>query len=409
MTSFTRIHRSRSNIVRHSSAFRPLWYSLAICLICMLVLSACGGSSTTTPTSKKGGNITVGLFADPITLDPLMSTSLYSSDVMSNIYDSLFKYNTKSQAQPFLVTSDQFITPTEFQMNLRTDVKFQDGTPFNADAVVFNIDRFINDKASPRYTNVEDFTSVKAITSSQVLITLKQPFGAIFDVLSGPVGEMLSPTAVKKLGSNLANDPANAGSGPFVFSKWVKGNYLQLKANSNYWLKDAQGVRLPYLQTITYRPITDGSVMYDNLQANQIQVATTMNPNDIAQMKSNPALTYRQIIGPGFNTIQLNTSAAPLNNVHVRQAIAWGINRQEILQNVYKNVGMVAQGPISPASWAYDKTFTSYNYNVNKAKAALSQAGVSKASFTMLISSGNPTITQEAQFIQSDYNLLVLR
>jgi peptide/nickel transport system substrate-binding protein len=371
----------------------------------MLLLSACGSgssSNTTSTTPKKGGDITVGLFADPITLDPLTSTSLYASDVMTNLYDSLFRYNTQTVLEPDLATSYKFITSTELQLILRTDVKFQDGTPFNAQAVVFNIERFLNDPASPRYTNVTDISAVKATSDSQVVINLKKPFGAILDVLAGPVGTILSPTAIKKLGSQLGNDPVGAGSGPFVFSKWIKSNYLKITANPNYWQKDAQGNKLPYLQSVTFKPITDGTVMYNNLQTNQIQIATSVNPNLVTQMKSNPALTYNQVIGPGFGTIQFNTAAAPLNNVHVRRAVAWGINRQEILQNVNKGVGMVANGPISPASWAFSKTYSSYSYNVNTAKSELAQAGVSKVSFNLIISSGSPTILQEAQFIQAE-------
>jgi peptide/nickel transport system substrate-binding protein len=92
----------------------------------------------------------------------------------------------------------------------------------------------------------------------------------------------------------------------------------------------------------------------------------------------------------------------PLNNVHVRRAIEWGINRPEILSNVLKNIGSVAQGPIPPPSWAYKKGFAPYSYNINNAKKELALAGVSHVAFTLLITSGSPLNTQEAQFIQSE-------
>jgi peptide/nickel transport system substrate-binding protein len=207
---------------------------------------------------------------------------------------------------------------------------------------------------------------------------------------------------VQQLGANLANGPVGAGSGPFLFSQWVKGNQLVIKRNPNYWQKDKDGVQLPYLQSITYRPITNDTVMFNNLEAGQIQVATNINANDLPQMKADNSMTYRQIIGPGFTAVYFNTTIAPLNNVHVRRAIAYALNRQEIVQNVLKNVGAPASVPFSPATWAYDKSFTGYSYNIAQAKAELAQAGLSKVSLTLAISSGNPTLTQEAQYIQSE-------
>ncbi|HEU5229991.1 MAG TPA: ABC transporter substrate-binding protein [Ktedonobacteraceae bacterium] len=387
---------------------RKVWAPLiAILLACIFVLAACGGQtppstgnqSSNTPT--KGGNIVEGLVAEPASMDPLTSASLYDADVMVNMYDTLLKYDVNSKIQPDLATSYTFASPTVLNLTLRNDVKFQDGTPFNADAVVFNISRFLNDPASPRFTDVAPIVSVQKTGDFQVQIKLKQPYAPMLNVLTGAVGTMLSPTAVKSLGKNLVNAPVNAGSGAFIFVEWIKGDHLLLKANPNYWKKDAQGNRLPYLQSIRFRTITNLQVMYNNLETAQVQIATGIDPNDVVQAKSNPTLTYRQVTSPGFSSIQLNVSQPPLNNVHVRRAIAYAINRQEILDHVLQGVGFVAKGPLSPASWAYDKNFAGITFDLNKAKAELAQSGVSNVSFPLVISSGNPTILQEAQFIQS--------
>jgi peptide/nickel transport system substrate-binding protein len=376
-----------------------------IFLACAFILSACGGSNSSpntgsTPT-KKGGNINVGLIAEPTTLDPLTSASLYDLDIMENMYDTLLKYDDKNALQPQLAASYSYASPTVLNLTLRTGVKFHDGTPFNADAVVFNLNRFIADKASPRATDVVDITSVNKVSDSQVQIKLKQPFAPLLSVLSGDVGMMLSPTAVQKLGSKLGNTPTDAGSGPFIFGEWIKGDHLQLKANPNYWKKDSDGTQLPYLQSIRYHTITNATVMYSNLETNQIQVASNIDPNNVAQIKANSSLTYKQIPSPGFQSLQLNIAQAPLNNVHVRRAIAFAVNRQEILDHVLKGVGFVAQGPLSPASWAYDKNYTGLSYDQAKAKAELAQSGQSNVSFTLTFTSGNPTTTQEVQFIQA--------
>ncbi len=373
-------------------------------LVGLTIFAACGnGTPTNSSSSAKGGNIVVGLISDPQTLDPLTSATLYDTDVMGNMYDTLFRYDAQSVLHPDLVSSYTYTTPTDLKLTLHTGITFQDGTPFNADAVIFNIERFLNDKASPRYSDVSVISALQKISDSQVEITLKKAYAPLLDKFTGQIGMMLSPTAVKKLGTSLPNAPVNVGSGPFQFVEWAKGDHLLLKANPHYWQKDAQGKQLPYLQSVRFRPITDPSVMYSNLQTNDIQIASNLNPNDVAQVQADKTLTYKQTAGPGFESLQINTSVSPFTNVHVRRALAWGINRQEIVSLALKNTASISQGPLSPASWAYDKSFVGFGYDPTKAKAELAQAGMPDGfSFTLKITSGNATQLQIAQLIQSE-------
>jgi len=183
----------------------------------------------------------------------------------------------------------------------------------------------------------------------------------------------------------------------------VKGSHLTVVRNPHYWMKDSQGGSLPYLQSIRYVPITNESVMYSNLQTGTINVAEVLGPNDVASAKSNPSLIYKQAPALSFFGIMLNTKAAPFDNVHIRRAIEWGVNRQEIVHTVLKDIGIVAQGPLSPASWAYSSSIAPYTYNISNAKSELAQGGKAGGiSFTLLIASGSPVIAQEAQFIQSE-------
>ncbi len=377
-----------------------------IFLIFAVMLVACGGqtSQTTSSTqSKAGGNISVGLNSDVVTLDPLKSSALVDRQVMLNLYDTLVKISPQNTILPDLATSWSYTTPTQLVFTLRTDVKFQDGTPFNADAVVFNIKRILATPSSPRYSEISSIKAIDAVDASHVQFTLKKAFTPLLATLTDRAGMMLSPTAVNKLGSGLSNGPVNVGSGPFMFGEWIKNDHLTIKRNPNYWLKDDQGNALPYLLSIRYRPITDGNVEFSNLETGNINVADTVDPNDVAAARSNSSLVYKQSPGLSFFGIMLNTKTAPFTNLHVRRAIEWGVNREEIVHSVFKDIGVVSQSPISPTSWAYDKNFAPYSYNTNKAKAELAQSGVSgNIAFTLLIPSGSPLNTQEAQFIQSE-------
>ncbi len=379
------------------------FFSLVAILCLVTILAACGGSTTTPNQSKFGGNIKVGLDADVTTLDPLQSSSLYDRQVMLNIYDTLVRLDANNTIVPDLATSWSYTSPTQLVFTLRTDVKFQDGTPFNADAVVFNINRILNTPTAPRYSEVSSVKSVTAVDASHVQFTLKKPFSPLLAALTDRAGMMLSPAVVAKLGSGLANGPVNAGSGPFIFKEWVKGDHLTVVKNPHYWMKDAQGNTLPYLQSIRYVPITNESVMYSNLETNNINVAEDLGPTEVAAAKSNASLVYKQEPGLSFFGFMLNTKAAPFNNVHIRQAIEWGVNRPEIVTTVLKGIGVVAQGPLSPVSWAYSSSIAPYSYNINNAKSELAQGGkASGVSFTLLITSGSPLNAQEAQFIQSE-------
>jgi len=375
-----------------------------ISLTLVTILAGCGGGSPSPNTqSKTGGNISVGLNADAVTLDPLKSSALVDRQVMLNIYDTLVKVNQQNSVVPNLATSWSYSTPTKLVFTLHSGVAFQDGTPFNADAVVFNINRILSTPSSPRHSEISSVQSVQAIDASHVQFNLKKAFSPLLAALTDRAGMILSPAAVQKLGTNLGNASTNAGSGPFMFGEWVKGDHLVINRNPHYWQKDAQGNALPYLQSIRYRPITNGSVMYSNLQTGTINAADSLDPNDVASVKSNSSLAYKQIAALSFFGIMLNTKAAPFQNAHVRRAVEWSVNRQEILTNVLKNIGVVAQGPISPSSWAYNSSFAPYTYNVNNAKSELSQGNVSgNISFTLLVASGSPLNVQEAQFIQSE-------
>ncbi len=379
------------------------FFSLVVILCLVTILTACGGGTTTTTSSKYGGNIKVGLDADVTTLDPLQSTSLYDRQVMLNIYDTLVRLGANNTIEPDLATSWSNPSPTQLVFTLRTDVKFQDGTPFNASAVVFNINRILNAPTAPRYSEISSVKSVMAVDSSHVQFTLKKPFSPLLAALTDRAGMILSPTAVQKLGSGLANAPVNAGSGPFMFKEWVKGDHLTIVKNPHYWMKDAQGNTLPFLQSIRYVPITNESVMYSNLETSTINVADDLGPTEVASAKSNSNLVYKQVPGLSFFGFMLNTKVAPFNNIHIRRAIEWGVNRPEIVNTVLKGIGVVAQGPLSPVSWAYSSSFSPYSYNINNAKSELAQGGkAGGVSFTLLITSGSPLNAQEAQFVQSE-------
>jgi peptide/nickel transport system substrate-binding protein len=385
-----------------SSGAWATWLGVLCALL--VVFAGCGSTSANQSNGPvTGGTITVGLNSDAVTMDPLKSSALVDREVMLNVYDTLVRVDAQNTVQPDLATAWMNTSPTQLVFTLRSDVKFQDGTPFNADAVVFNINRILQAAASPRKSELASVKSVEAVDTTHVQFNLKAAFAPLLATLTDRAGMMLSPAVVQASGADIANNPLQAGSGPFQFKEWVKNDHLTLERNPHYWQKDSAGRALPYLSKVIYKGITDGNVMATNLSTATIQIAQGLSPQAVASAKTNPSLIYKQIPGLSFFGIMLDTKKAPLDDVHVRRAIAWAVNRDEIVSSVLLNNGVVAQGPVSPSSWAYDASIAPYSHDVTKAKAELAMAanGGTNVSFTLLIASGDPTGAQEATFIQS--------
>lgn len=389
----------------HRTARIPVASFVGLALTMLLVLAACGSSGGGNSASSgpvRGGTLNVGLDSDVVTLDPLRSSALVDREAMFNLYDTLVHVNAQGTIVADLATSWTYNSPTQLVFTLRSGVQFQDGTPFNAQAVVTNINRILTTASSPRHSQLATVTSVSAIDPTHVQFNLSAPFSPLLATLGGRSGMMLSPAVIQAQGTQLGNNPVNAGTGPFEFVQWVKGDHLTIQANPHYWAKDSSGNALPYLSKVIYHPITNGSVMYTNLETSTINVAMVLDPTDVPSAQSNTGLVYKQVPGLSFYGVMLNTQTAPLNNVLVRRAVEWGVNRQEILTSVLHNIGVTAQGPIAPSSWAHSSSIHPYSYNVTQAKADLSQAGVPAVTFTMLIPSGSPLNAQLAQFVASE-------
>ncbi len=383
---------------------RTVFAVLSLASLVTLALAGCNNGSTTGAGNQpvRGGTLNLGLNAELNTLDPLKSTALVERQVMLNIYDTLLRVDATNTVQADLATSWTYADPKTLTFTLRSDVTFQDGTPFNADAVVFNINRYLTTTGSARKSEISTISSVKAVDPTHVQFNLSKPFAPLLATLTDRSGMMLSPTALQAASADPTNKPTNMGSGPFSFKEWTKNDHLSIVRNASYWRKDSSGGALPYLDGVTYKAITNGTVMFQNLQAGSIQIAQTISPPDVATAKSNSSLTYNQIPGLGFGGFELNTKKAPLTDVHVRRAIAYAVNPDEIIHSVLLDIGVKSHGPIPPSSWAYDASSAPVKFDVTQAKAELAQASTQHPTFELKISNGDPTTATEAQFIQSE-------
>jgi peptide/nickel transport system substrate-binding protein len=376
-------------------------------------LTACGGGSQGTTNSKpsasssggpaklvKGGTVTGALSNDIGSLDPLTSSSVYDRQVQYQIFESLIATDKELKLLPGLAKSWETPDPTTIVFKLQPGVKFQDGTDFNAEAVRFNFDRILQSASSPRKSEITGVVSVEATDPMTATLKLKSPFSPLLAQLVDRAGMMVSPAAVAKLGDSLVRNPANAGTGPFKFVEYQKDDHIALARNDNYWGKDSSGGALPYIDKLVYRPIVDGTQRLNSLKTGEIDFANEVDYKDIDSIKKEPSLTYAQIPALAYSGFYLNAANEVFRDVRVRQALAWSLDRQKIVDTVYFKVPVVASGPIAPPQFPYDTSYKPYTRDVAKAKSLLAAAGRGSISFNMLITAGSTQTQQFAELVK---------
>lgn len=366
--------------------------------ISMFLLSACGGATTNpaaaTP-SGPTGTLKVGLYNTNVTLDPALSHAVVDGQVEDQIFNSLLTLDKAEYLAPGLATRWS-VSPSglTYTFYLRRGVKFSDGTPFNASAVKFNIERMLNPAtASPRKSLLGPVSAVTVVNSQEVRIELSAPYAPLLNNLAGVAGEMSSPTAIKKWGSAYGQHPV--GTGPFVLKNWNPGGDVTLVANPHYWQPG-----LPKVAKIVFIPITNSQSMVTALNTREIDLADTISPTVISQVESSAA-KVEKMPGLGFFVLNLNENDPPLNNVHVRRAIEYAINRSVVNRVIYDGTATPAYSELSPTSWAYDPNLHA-PFSDSLAKAELQKAGLSKG-FTLTIQAQNATkYVTLTQILQSE-------
>jgi peptide/nickel transport system substrate-binding protein len=326
-------------------------------------------ASAGTPT--RGGTMRVGLGVDVTLLDPHLSGSKIDRQVYHNLYDPLLLLDDKLGIQPNLAESWQTPDPKTLILKLRQGVKFHDGTDFNAEAARINFDRMANDPKSVRKGEVANIATAEVVDPLTLKLNLKQPDASLLATLTDRAGMMISPTALNKLGADLQHDATGAGTGPFQHVEWVPDDHLLLKRNEAYWNKDGG----PYFDQIRYRPIPDDTVKLQSLQGGEIDALDYLAPRNVSIAKGDANLVVIDVPSLAAFWYMLNTTKPPFDNKAARQALIYALDIDAIVKGVYLGIGVSANGPISPSSWAYDDSIKPVKRDLDKAKALLAEAG----------------------------------
>ena len=237
-------------------------------------------------------NLRIGLAVDPDNLDPTMSGSYVGRVVHAALCDKLFDVDANLNIVPQLALSHETSADRKtVTIKLRPNVKFQDGEPFDAEAVKFTLERHMTARGSLRKAELSQIDSVEVVDPLTVRLLLKAPFSPLIAQLADRAGMMVSPRAAREAGDKFVNKPVCAG--PFRFVERVAQDHITLERFADYWDKD----RI-HIDRVTYVPIPDGTVRLANLRAGQLDLIERVLATDVPGLRNDPKL--KVIVGPSL-------------------------------------------------------------------------------------------------------------
>ncbi|WP_150523154.1 ABC transporter substrate-binding protein [Roseibium sediminis] len=332
----------------------------------------------------------IGQIAEPKSLDPHAVTAVNDFRILMNVYDGLVRYKDGTlEVEPALAESWTISDDGKtYTFKLRDGVIFHDGTPFNAESVVFNIKRMLDEEHPYHETGpfplaffFSSVADVKADDEHTVTFTLNAPYAPFLSNLAYPTGLIVSPEAVKQHGKDFGRNPS--GTGAYKFAEWEANAKVVAVKNDAYW----DGA--PDLEAVIYRPITDANTRIAEMFSGGLDIMVEVPPDSLQQFKSDASFTVHEQAGPHVWFLILNAKEAPFNNKAARQAANYAINKTALVENILQGTADVAAGPTPPAfAWAYNEGLEPYPYDPEKAKELLKEAGYNGEELTFYVTEG---------------------
>ncbi|WP_226667562.1 ABC transporter substrate-binding protein [Metabacillus litoralis] len=328
----------------------------------------------------KKDTLVFGRGGDSTSLDPITTTEGETFKVTENIFETLVEYGEQDTTlHPGLAetweVSDDALTYT---LKLRQGVKFHDGTDFNAEAVVFNFERWMNGNADdfPYYTMfggfkgeeghvIESITAEDEFTVKFVLNRPQAPF--LKNLAMSPFG-IASPAAVEEHGDKFRENPV--GTGPFKFVEWKQNDRIVIEKNTDYWQEG-----LPKLNQVIFRVIPENSARLNALTNGEIDLMDGVNNSDEATVTSNDQLQLIERPSMNVGYLGFTTNRPPFDNKLVRQALNHAVDKKAIIDAFYGGKAEAAKNAMPPSVEGYNDDIEDYPYDLEKAKELLAEAG----------------------------------
>ncbi len=337
----------------------------AVLLVSMLVLAL----PVQPQDAVEGGTLVMMQSADVIAWDQTRTTWPSIRDVRP-LYDTLLTVDDNDNLLPFLATAWEVSDDgLEYTFHLREGVTFHDGTPWNADAVIFNIQRQIDDPDARSNVAMSRVVEMNAIDDQTVWLKIGEANGDfIYEVSVGTASYQISPTAWGEDGSTFHENPV--GTGAFMFEAHEPQSEIRYVANPNYW----QGA--PLLDGLTVRIHGDTTVRLIEIESGNVHYVDGIEPEDAVRLQSDTDLVVNTPVGPGVTMISVNTSRYPMTELSLRQALAHAVDFDAIIEEILFGLPVRSRGGVSPNSPYYTEDLPEIApYDPVRAGEILDEAG----------------------------------
>ncbi|MGG1661934.1 glutathione ABC transporter substrate-binding protein [Brevibacillus sp. NRS-1366] len=348
-----------------------------------------------TPAAAEGGTLIIARLSDANNLDPHFSTQINSMAVVQHkLYEGLVLMDRNSEYKPLLATEWKQLDDVTWEFSLREGVTFQDGAPFNAEAVKKTIDRILDKKnPTPKANMFGMIKEVKIIDPQKVQIILHYPFAGLLSVLASAEGGIISPKAIEQYGKDLSKHPV--GTGPFTFESWTPGQEIVIVKNENYW---GTG---PKVDKVVFKTVPEDTTRVAMVETGEAHVAEQLPVTELERVQNSTNMSLGRFESFAVDHIGMNVTKKPFDDVRVRQAIAHAVDKESIIKGVYNNVGKVAISSLGPKVIGYSADIKTPEYDLNKAKQLLTEAGYANGFKATIYLNDNKARINVAEVLQS--------
>ncbi|HZG71379.1 MAG TPA: ABC transporter substrate-binding protein [Chondromyces sp.] len=355
--------------------------TIAALMALMLVLAGCGSSESSGGSSggnSAGSTLIYGKGGDAVSLDPAAVTDGESLLVTEQMFETLVNYDKQTTdivpglAKKWEISEDGLT----YTFELEEGVKFHDGTDFNAEAVVKNFQRWAKSHDEGKFAYYASqfggfegdeghvIKEVKADGEYKVVFTLNRPQAPFLKNLAMSPFVISSPAAFEKHGETPI------GTGPYKFESWKRNDTITVVKNEDYWKEG-----LPKTDKVIFKVIEDNSARLNALTKGEVDLIDGVNPSDVEKIKADQGLQIFE--RPSLNVAYLgfNVEKEPFNNPKVRQALSHAVNKEAIIENFFGGTADPAKNPMPPTLAGYNDEIQGYEFDLEKAKKLLEEAG----------------------------------
>jgi peptide/nickel transport system substrate-binding protein len=366
----------------------------AVTLVIAVLGAGCAGDSggegdaESAGPPRDGGVVTMAAWAETQSLDPRVAAATGNGGgaELAALYDTIMRYDPETgeyepQIAESLTANDDF---TEWTLTLRPGVRFSDGTPYDAAAVVANLQRHVEVR-SRSASLLAPIESYETPDDRTVVFTLSSPWnGFPYALASGP-GMVVSPTATAELGDELGTNPVGAGAGPFVLESFLPGESLTLTRNPDYWGDP------PHLDGLEFIFAGTGDQTYEAFRSGSVQAAFLRDPGAMSDAEADGAEGYSTLYSAS-DTVLMNNETGPASDRRIRRAVAAAIDLDTLNQRAYRGEANVSTDLISEDSAWYGGV-DGPAYDIDEARELVDEVkaeGEWDGSIRVSCHSGNP-------------------